>query len=293
MLTATEQRVLAAISADRLVELCARLVRTPTVSPYSGDRQPAGELAGQQLVEALLRDLGGQTERVLCRDELLERAAILAPHGRQTSDRPNIVGRFPLGGAQGPVILVDAHMDTVGVDHYDGEAFSGEVRDGFIYGRGSTDDKQGIAVMVEAVRALQASGNTYHGTVICCRVVDEEGDGAGRGSLACIDHVGPVAAAIVVDGAYGSISNGCTGVVTADLTVHGRAGHAALGQSVNAIEKAVALMPAFAAFRHARGNRPGDLNLGVFQAGDHPANVPNSARLALNRSSPDFCSGAL
>jgi acetylornithine deacetylase len=293
MITAAEQRVLDAVCEARLVDLCVALVRTPTVSPYSGDRHPAGELAGQELLEATLRALGGRTERIPCRDDLFERVGVLAPHGRQTAGRPNVVSTFALGTGRGARICVDAHMDTVGIDHYEGEPFSGAVHDGFIHWRGSSDDKQGIAVMVEAVQALLRSGNAYDGSLVCCSVVDEECDGAGRGSLACLDHLGAPDAAIVIDGSYGSISKGCTGVVTADITVCGRAGHAALGQSVNAIEKAVGLLPAFAAFRQARGDRPGVLNLGVFQAGDHPANVPNSARLALNlKTFPDDMAAA-
>jgi acetylornithine deacetylase/succinyl-diaminopimelate desuccinylase-like protein len=281
-MTNAEQRILKAVSETRLVSLCRELVRLPTVSPYSGDRQPAGEMAGQQAIEEVLRGMGGRTTRVRCQDELFEAAGILAPHGRRTEDRPNIVARFPLGTGQGPVIVLAAHMDTVGVDHYEGEPFSADLHDGFVHGRGSSDDKQGVAVMVEAVRALLEAGVKGDGTLVCCSVVDEECDGAGRGSLACIDHLGSLDAAIVIDGSFGLLCQGCTGVVTAEITVAGRAGHAAQGQSINAIEKACALLPAFAAFRRERGDRPGDLNLGVFQAGDHPANVPNLARLALN-----------
>jgi acetylornithine deacetylase len=281
-MTEAEQRVVGAVSESRLVELCQRLVRLPTVSPHSGDRQPAGELAGQEAIEAEFRELGGRTTRVLCRDELLDRAGILAPHGRRTADRPNVVARFGFGPGTGPTIILDAHMDTVGVDHYEGAPFLGDLRDGFIHGRGSSDDRQGLAVMVEAVRALLETRPTGSGTLICCSVVDEECDGSGRGTLACLDQVGRIDAAVVVDGSFGTLCRGCTGVATAEITVTGRAGHAAQGQSVNAIEKAIGLLPAFAAFRRARGDRPGDLNLGVFQAGDHPANVPNLARLALN-----------
>lgn len=281
-MTTLEKRLLQAVSETRLADLCQRLVRIPTVSPYSGDREPAGEAAGQEAIEALLRALGGETTRIPCRDDLFDRAGVLAPHGRRTADRPNVVARFRLGSGRGPLILLDAHMDTVGVDHYAGVPFAGESRDGFIHGRGATDDKQGLATMVEAVRALLEAGPGADGTLVCCSVVDEECDGAGRGSLACIDHVGRMDAAIILDGAFGTLCRGCTGVATAAITVAGRAGHAAQGQSINAIEKACELMPAFAAFRTARGDRPGDLNLGVFQAGDHPANVPNLARLALN-----------
>ena len=282
MLNSTEARLLEVVSEDRLVSLCSRLVRTPTVSPHSGDRAPAGELAGQEMVEGVLQGLGAGTERVLCRDELFDRAGVLAPHGRQTEGRPNVVGSVTLGDGRGPVIMLDAHMDTVAVDHYEGEAVSGIVRDGFIHGRGSSDDKQGVSVMLEALRVLVSSGLGYRGRLICCSVVDEECDGAGRGTLACLEHVGRVDAVVVLDGARGMVYPGCTGVVTGEVVVAGRAGHAAQGTSVNAIEKAVALMPAFAAFREACGDLPGAMNLGVFQAGDHPANVPNRARMAFN-----------
>lgn len=277
-----ENRLVEHISRERLAEFCSGLVKIPTVSPYSGDRNPSGEWEGQLVVEQALAELGAHTERIPCRDEHFEAAGVLAPSGRQVNRRPNIIGTFRFGTGDGPVIVLDAHMDTVGVDHYRGNPFSGEIRDGFIHGRGSSDDKQGVSIMVEALRALRESDNPYHGTVICCSVVDEECDGAGRGSLACLDHLGSIDAALVLDGSVGGIWAGCTGVITAEILVSGRAGHAALGGSVNAIEKAVSLFPAFEAFRQARGNRPGEFNLGVFQAGDHPANVPNSARLAMN-----------
>ena len=245
-MTTAEKRLLDAVSAERISDLCRRLVRTPTVSPYSGDRQPAGEGAGQDIVEGILRDLGADTRRVPCRDELFGPAYTLAPGGRQVDGRPNIIGTLRLGNGQGPVVVLEAHMDTVAVDTYEGDPFSGDLRDGFIHGRGSSDDKQGITVMLEAARVLAQQGGV-NGTLVCCSVVDEECDGAGRGSLACLDAVRPMSAAIVIDGSVGAIWEGCTGVITAEITVSGRAGHAALGGTVNAIDKAVFLMPALAA----------------------------------------------
>ena len=67
MITAAERRVLGAVCEARLVELCSDLVRTPTVSHYSGNRQPAGELAGQELLEAVFRAMGGQSRQPLDR----------------------------------------------------------------------------------------------------------------------------------------------------------------------------------------------------------------------------------
>ncbi len=282
MLDPPEEQVTGCVRESRVVERCRNLVRIPTVTPYSGDRSPSGELEGQRAVASILADLGARVEEVPCGDAAFDEAGILAPRGRILADRPNIVGTFTLGSGTGPAILLDAHMDTVAVDHYRGDPFSAELRDGCIHGRGSSDDKSGMAAMLEAVSALLESGNTYHGTVICCSVVDEECDGAGRGSLSCIRHLPAPDVAVVLDGSCDSIFDGCTGVVTAEITVHGRAGHAALGNSVNAIEQAVKLFPAFERFRVARGARSGEFNLGLFHAGDHPANVPDRARLAMN-----------
>ncbi|MBT3381750.1 MAG: M20/M25/M40 family metallo-hydrolase [Lentisphaerae bacterium] len=282
MLTQTERTLLKHVDRERLVESCAELVRTPTVNLYSGDRNPPGELAGQLIVERTLQQLGARTERVECPEDILGQNGVLGPSGRIRAGRPNIIGTLPFGSGGGPTLLIDAHMDTVAVDHYDGDPFAGDVRDGCLWGRGTTDDKGGVAVMLEAVTALQNAQLDLNGNIVCCSVVEEECDGGGRGSMTCIDHLAKPDAAVVIDGSFGSLWNGCTGVVTAHVKVSGRAGHAAYGNSVNAIEKAVSLLNALRRFRELRGDRPGDFNLGTFHAGDHPANVPDEATFGMN-----------
>lgn len=282
MLTQTEEGLLKYVDQDRLIETCAQLIRTPTVNPYSGDHDPAGELAGQIIAETALQALGARTERVECPEDILGRYAVLGPGERIRRERPNIIGTLRFGSGQGPTLLIDAHMDTVAVDHYDGDPFSGEVRDGCLWGRGTTDDKGGVSVMLEAIAALRDANINLNGTVVCCSVVEEECDGGGRGSMTCIDHLPKPDGAVVIDGSFGSLWNGCSGVITAHLKVRGRAGHAAYGDSVNAIEKAASLFGALQRFRELRGEHPGEFNLGTFHAGSHPANVPNEAILGMN-----------
>ena len=282
MLTADDRRVCECVDRDRLVQTCCDLVRTPTVNPYSGDAAPSGEAAGQDMVAAALRSAGADVELVPCIDRVLAAHDVLAPEQRVTAGRPNVIGCLTFGDGTGPTLVLDAHMDTIAVDHYQGDPFSGHVAEGFVHGRGSSDDKGGVSVMLEAARAVRDSGVCCSGTLVCCSVVEEECDGAGRGSLTCIRHLPRPDAAIVIDGSAGGIFSGCTGVVTAEVTVRGRAGHAALGSSVNAIEKAVTLLPAFSRFRELRGGQPGEFNLGTFHSGGHPANVPNEAVLGLN-----------
>ena len=282
MRDATEQRVLEAVNRDRVTELCRDLVRIPTVNPYSGDRNPSGELAGQEHMEAVFKDMGADTERLECIRGAFEEAGVLAPGDRVSGDRPNIIATFKLGNGEGPTLLLDAHMDTVAVDTYAGDPYSAELRDGCIHGRGSSDDKGGLSVMIEAVRAVLDSGAPCSGRLVCCSVVDEESNGSGWGTLSCLQHLPRPDAAIVVDGSTDGPYKACTGVITAEIIVKGKSGHAAYGNSVNAIEKAVAICPAFDRFRAERGDTPGEFNLGTFHSGNHPANVPCDATLGMN-----------
>ncbi|TFC92802.1 M20/M25/M40 family metallo-hydrolase [Cryobacterium sp. TMT3-29-2] len=72
--------------------------------------------------------------------------------------RPTIVGiRRGTGG--GRSLILNGHLDTVGVVGYAGDPFSGELRDGRVLGRGAFDMKGGVAaILVAAARATGASG---------------------------------------------------------------------------------------------------------------------------------------
>ncbi|MBT3291304.1 MAG: M20/M25/M40 family metallo-hydrolase [Victivallales bacterium] len=290
---ALSSRIDQAIDEAFLADLCQRLIQTPTVNPYSGDANPSGEGEGQKLIVGEFEQLGAAIEQFLCDDGAMDKQGVLAPKDRINEGRPNVVATFDFGG-DGPTLLLDAHMDTVAVDTYDGDPFSGELCDGFLHGRGASDDKASMTAMVGAARALAGSGLPLHGKLVCCSVVDEECNGAGRGSATCLHRLPRPDAVIVADGDGAHISNGCSGILTAEITVLGKAGHAASAGSVNAIEQAVKLFPAFDQFRDLRGNVPGDFNLGVFQSGTHPANVPNQAILGMNiKTRPEDAAKAL
>lgn len=87
-------------------------------------------------------------------------------------DWGNVIG--VLSGHQGPVVLFDAHMDTVGVGNRDQWHHSpeGEVLEGRLYGRGAVDMKGALAAMVHGVASLHDV--CLPGTVIVCASVAEE-----------------------------------------------------------------------------------------------------------------------
>jgi len=92
----------------------------------------------------------------------------------------NVLGRIGCGEK---VILFESHTDTVKVhdeDLWDVPAFSGEIIDGFLWGRGSVDMKSGISASVYAAAIAKNSGVISGKTVyVSCSVFEEDCDGEG------------------------------------------------------------------------------------------------------------------
>jgi acetylornithine deacetylase len=87
-------------------------------------------------------------------------------------NRPNVVGILR-GTGGGKSLLLNAHMDTVGVEGMDAP-FSAEIRDGKLYGRGSQDMKGSLAAMLAAAKAIVDAGITLSGDLLITAVADEE-----------------------------------------------------------------------------------------------------------------------
>jgi acetylornithine deacetylase len=164
----------------------SRLVQTPSeVCPPRG-----GELACQQVVEAAYREAGAAVD-VFTPDEvpgLREHPAFFGTWDgmpRTFENRPDVVGLFR-GAGGGRSFLLSAHVDTVSREPLpwtEAEPFSGVIKNGRLYGRGSWDTKWGIAVGLYAMKCLRELCVELRGDVIIESVVDEE-YGGGHGTLA-------------------------------------------------------------------------------------------------------------
>jgi putative selenium metabolism hydrolase len=90
----------------------------------------------------------------------------------------NVIGR--IGNGQ-KVLAFDGHIDTVDVgniDNWTNDPFSGEIRDGFVHGRGSVDQKGGPASFVTAGRILKDLGFDRDMTIYFTgSVIEEDCDG--------------------------------------------------------------------------------------------------------------------
>lgn len=160
--------------------LAAELVRIPSVN-----HPPVGnEAAYQSFFAERLASLGAEVT-VYELDSvpgLQEHPAYM--NTRIYKDRPNVHGLFK-GSGQGRSLVFSGHADTVyeGVEPWQDGPFSGAIRDGKLFGRGSYDMKGGMAAALEAVRCLRDLGVRLSGDVYIESVVDEEHGGA-NGTLA-------------------------------------------------------------------------------------------------------------
>ena len=90
-------------------------------------------------------------------------AARLAPLGFETTiiqtpvaGKAHLIARLRSANPEGKPVLLSAHSDTVGVEPelWSVDPFAGVIKDGYLYGRGSFDDKGGIAVFAAAAMRL-------------------------------------------------------------------------------------------------------------------------------------------
>jgi succinyl-diaminopimelate desuccinylase len=130
------------------VDLAARLIACPSVTPATGEVF--------DVMEAALRPLGFEVRRFLSGE---------APDGP-------VENLFASRGAGGPHFGFAGHLDVVPPgEGWTSGAFAPEVRGGLLYGRGAVDMKGGIAAFVAACAAVPE----HQGTVSLIITGDEEG----------------------------------------------------------------------------------------------------------------------
>jgi acetylornithine deacetylase/succinyl-diaminopimelate desuccinylase-like protein len=217
---------------DEVVDLLQRLIRLQTVNP------PGNET----LAAELLRDY-------------LEANGVPCDLHAKVPERANLVARIP-GRGDGPRLLLLSHTDTVLADaaEWQVDPWSGEVRDGHVWGRGALDMKGQVAASAVAVASLAREDFTPAGDLIFVAAADEEvGDGFGLQWL-CEAHPEAVEAEYALnEGAGDRLEFGgrvfyVCGVAEKKsspfrLRVFGRSGHASMpGIADNALVKAARLI---------------------------------------------------
>ena len=137
-----------------------------------------------------------------------------------TPGRPNVLARIG-GGHGGRSLILNGHLDTVGVAGMTHDPYAAELRDGRLYGRGSCDMKAGVAAMCAA--AWRAAQQGLGGEAIVTAVVDEEWESAGTRHLLALGL--RAHAAVVTEPTRLAICPAHRGFAWADVQVAGRAAH--------------------------------------------------------------------
>jgi acetylornithine deacetylase/succinyl-diaminopimelate desuccinylase-like protein len=144
--------------ADEVVALCRDLIRIDTTNTGEA-ATTVGERAAAEWVAARLDEVG-----IGC--ELRE----------SLPGRTSLVARIPGTDASRPALLVHGHLDVVPADptEWSVHPLSGEVRDGYLWGRGAVDMKDFDAMVLAVVRGWQRSGYRPPREVVLAFTADEE-----------------------------------------------------------------------------------------------------------------------
>jgi acetylornithine deacetylase len=135
--------------------------------------------------------------------------------------RINVVGTLK-GSGGGRSLLLNAHMDTVGVEGMTIDPYDAKIREGRLYGRGAQDMKGSLAAMIGAAKALVDSSVQLAGDVLITAVADEEHASIGTDDL--VKHV-TADAAIVTEPTDLTLCRAHRGFIWFDVETYGKAAH--------------------------------------------------------------------
>jgi acetylornithine deacetylase len=199
--------------------------------------------------------------------------------------RSNVVAG--IGPVDAPALMLNGHLDIVGVEGMTHSPFSAEVLDDSIYGRGSADMKGGLAAMCAAA----ILGADRHSTrrVLLTAVADEEYES--MGTLALLESGIRAEAAIIGEPTRLAICTAHRGFAWFDVTVHGRAAHGSRYDiGVDAITSAALLLAELDALEQTRDTgvrHPllgrGSLHASTIRGGSGISTYPESCKLSIER----------
>jgi acetylornithine deacetylase len=212
-----------------------RLVGTPSMAGQ--------ELAAQRVLADLLAQRGVDGTLVPLDEAALARLPGYSAQPPGTyAGRPNLVARLGgIGGGRG--LLLNSHIDVVtpgDPSHWRVDPWSGQYRNGRIYGRGSADAKGCVWAAALAICALAATGARLRGDLVFESVVDEEA--TGNGTLGLSRRGSRLDGAVVLEPTGLHVCYGHRGVLKLQMIVPGQAGHGATRDGVNAIVKAAPII---------------------------------------------------
>ncbi|MEV0561484.1 M20/M25/M40 family metallo-hydrolase [Dactylosporangium sp. NPDC050588] len=145
-------------ATDEVIELCRDLLRIDTTN--TGDLETsAGERLAAEYVAEKLAEVG------------------LDPQIHESAPgRASVVARFEGSDPTRDALLIHGHLDVVPADasEWSVDPFGGEIKDGYLWGRGAVDMKDFDAMVLALVRQMRREGRKPPRDVVLAFVADEE-----------------------------------------------------------------------------------------------------------------------
>jgi len=199
--------------------------------------------------------------------------------------RPNVVAR--IGPDDAPALMLNGHLDVVGVEGMVHQPFSADLRGGRIYGRGSADMKGGLAAICAA--AATGTSRKSERQVLIAAVVDEEYESLGMRALLAAGV--RAEQAIITEPTRLAICPAHRGFAWFDVELRGRAAHGSrYDVGIDAITHAGLLLAELDRLEHTREAGPthpllgrGSLHASKIEGGVGMSTYPERCSLAIER----------
>ncbi|OIJ12976.1 acetylornithine deacetylase [Anaerobacillus arseniciselenatis] len=268
---------------ENTIDFLQKLIKLPSTQ--------GNEAQIQAIIAEKLEQIGLQVEQWELDEEELQKHPYFFSNRTDFSDSPNVVGILK-GEGDGPSIVLNGHVDVVpagDLSQWNDEPYLGKIKDGKIYGRGTTDMKGGNLALYLAIEAIKNSGIKLKGDVILHSVVEEESGGAG--TLAAVLKGYKADAAIIPEPSNMKIFPKQQGSKWFRIHVKGRSAHGGTRyHGVSAIEKSAIVVKHIEDLETERNERiddplyekipiPVPINIGKIVGGDWPSSVADLVKL--------------
>ena len=241
------------------VELLKKLIATPSVSRNEKD--------AADIMEQTIRSYGFEPQREA------NNIWIIDPHYDESR----------------PTLLLNAHIDTVKpVASWTRDPFSPDVEDGVLYGLGSNDCGGGLCSLLQIFRMLTEKPQRYNLIYLASAEEEVSGkDGITR-ALPLLPHID---LAIVGEPTGMNPAVAEKGLMVLDVIAHGKSGHAARNEGVNAIYEALDDMRWIRDYKFEKVSEflgPTKMTLTVVNAGTQHNVIPDTCTMLVDIRTNEF-----
>ena len=241
------------------VELLKKLIATPSVSRNEKD--------AADIMEQTIRSYGFEPQREANNIWMID------PHYDESR----------------PTLLLNAHIDTVKpVASWTRDPFSPDVEDGVLYGLGSNDCGGGLCSLLQIFRMLTAKPQQYNLIYLASAEEEVSGkDGITR-ALPLLPHID---LAIVGEPTGMNPAVAEKGLMVLDVIAHGKSGHAARNEGVNAIYEALDDMRWIRDYKFEKVSEflgPTKMTLTVVNAGTQHNVIPDKCTMLVDIRTNEF-----